>query len=133
MDVLHLLHLVFICTWLGVVMAEGVIELNGATVAVAKLHFWIDLLLELPLLMAVLITGGMLLDGHWPPSPLLTFKIGSGLIAVFANILSVAIVVVRYSKRGDAIALDRYSRWVKISALGVPFGLIAAYMGFRNF
>ena len=51
--------------WLGVVAAETVVEFSAHDAPsrriVAKMHAWIDLLFEAPLVAIVLVTGSVLL------------------------------------------------------------------------
>jgi len=64
-DILAMLHLVMLSLWGGVVATEAVIEvypfrqreLHTATI---RFHYWIDLLVELPLVLAVIATGSAL-------------------------------------------------------------------------
>ena len=72
---LSLVHLVFLSLWGGVVATEAVIEIlprlrrehHGTTVL---FHFWIDLLVEAPLLFGVVVTGVLTLakSGRLAPS-----------------------------------------------------------------
>jgi ABC-type molybdate transport system permease subunit len=65
-DVLAMAHLIVLSMWGGVVATEAVIEifpfrrreLHAATI---RFHYWIDLLVELPLVLAVIATGIVLL------------------------------------------------------------------------
>jgi hypothetical protein len=72
-DALHLCHLIVLCLWGGVVLAESVMELaaadEGGRASAARVHFWIDVVVELPLIAGVLVTGALLASRSWPPSP----------------------------------------------------------------
>lgn len=92
-----------------------------------------DLLLELPLIVGVLITGGLLLASRWPPSALLWTKILLGLMAIGVNLFCVAMVIFRMRRLDDANALRRYSYRIRLSGAAVPFGLAAATLGLVYF
>jgi hypothetical protein len=131
---LHLLHLIVLCLWLGVVLSEGVLELSARDDAgrlhVARAHYRIDLWLELPLLGLVLASGALLVLSLWPLSALHWVKIAAGLVAVGVNLYCAAIVIRRFRRLDDAAALAADSRRIRWSALGVPFGVLAAAIGF---
>lgn len=134
MDAIRLLHVGVLCAWAGVVLVEGIIELgdrdDGATAT--RLHHRIDLLVEGPLLVAVLVTGALL----WrraPPSPILHVKIGCGLVAVVANLVCLGFVLLRWRDRDDAVARRRWGRLVRGSIAALPFALAAAWLGLRYF
>lgn len=133
----HLAHLVVLVTWGLVVIIEAVLELRARTDLqrrqIARLHYWIDLLVEIPLLLAVLATGVILVFGAWPPRPLLTLKIGFALVAVGVNGYCAVHVVLRQRRAADARALAHHSRRVLLSGLGAPPALAAAYLGVAYF
>jgi hypothetical protein len=136
-DPLHLAHLAALCLWGGCVLAEGVVELVPKNDAerehAARVHFWIDVLIELPLIAAVLTTGAVLMSRSWPPSPLLAVKVIAGLVALGLNIFCAVMVVLRYVRRIDPVAVGRYAARVRWSGVGVPFALVAAYIGLAYF
>jgi hypothetical protein len=105
MDPWHTAHLLSLGLWGGLVAAEGVVELTPRTDDelrfAATLHYWMDVLLELPLLAAVLVTGAVLTAAAWPLSPLHGVKIAAGLTAVGANLWCVAHVIARRRGLGD--------------------------------
>src|SRR5689334_18305934 len=101
LDAWRLLHLGFLFAWAGAVAVELVIEITGADeeasrAQAARLHFWIDVLVEVPLIAAVLVTGGVLLARVWPPLPLHLVKIGAALAAIVLNLYCFVAVVLRY-------------------------------------
>ena len=98
-----------------------------------RLHFWIDLLVELPLIAAVLATGAVLAIRSWPPSSLLATKIAMGLAAVSVNLYCATMVVLRYKRRHDRSARRRYDAHVRWSGLGIPFAGVAAYIGLVHY
>jgi len=134
---LRLLHFGLLCAWSGVLLVEFVIESLGddddALASAARAHFWIDVLIEIPLVLAVLTTGAMLLAQDWPPSHVLVVKVVSALVAIGLNLYCCGVVIVRYRRRGDPAAVRGLRRRVRLSALGIPFGALAAYLGFAYF
>jgi len=139
-DVLAMLHLIMLSMWGGVVATEAVIEilpfrqreLHAATI---RFHYWIDLLVELPLVLAVIATG----VGLWiltdPVTPLHLVKIGLGGAAVAVNLFCI-VVVVKRGRRLESDADDgtlwRASRTVLACfAAGLLCAAGAAILGFR--
>jgi hypothetical protein len=138
MEPLHVLHLVLVSLWGGVVLAETVLELCGggdeaARRTVARVHYWNDLLVEIPLLVAVLATGAVLAARAWPLTWLHWVKIGAALVAVATNLYASAMVVARHRAGGDAAAIRRYTTRIRLSGVGVPFAVVAAYIGVSYF
>ncbi len=138
MERVHLLHLVFIAVWRGVIAVEVVFEVllrgsDGARRIAAQLHFWTDLLVEGPLLLGIVVTGGLLLARAWPPSTLHVIKLVGALTALAANTWCITQVTIRLRHVTNSEKLVRYQRRVFLSGLAIPFGLIAAYIGFVYF
>lgn len=139
-NVLAMVHLVVLSLWGGVVATEAVIEfypfrrreLHAATI---RFHYWIDLLVELPLVLAVIATGAGLWYLTDPVTPLHLVKIGLGGAAVAVNLFCIVVVV----KRGRRLAasaeeegLWRASRTVLACfAAGLLCAAGAAILGFR--
>lgn len=130
------LHIAAVAFWVGVVGAEFVIERSRADskphgFAVAHNHFWIDTLLEIPVVLVVLTTGAILLQGV-PMTPLLAVKVAAGLFAALANIACVVPVTLRH-KAATAQRLARviaHSRTIDlISAFAVPASAVALLLG----
>ena len=139
-NLLAMIHLMMLSLWGGVVATEVVIEvypfrkreLHAATI---RFHYWIDLLVELPLVLAVIATG----VGLWvltdPVTTLHLVKIGFGAAAVAVNLFCIVVVV----KRGRRLAasaeeegLWRASRTVLACfAAGLLCAAGAAILGFR--
>lgn len=137
MELVHSLHLLLLAGWAGLVLAEAVVELAArdepARRAAARFHFWIDVLVEIPLLAGVVVTGALLLARVSPPSPLHLLHVAAGLAAVAANSCCVVLVIRRYRRLGRSSDADLLvqARRVRLSAIvGVPFALVAAYVGF---
>lgn len=137
MPFLKTLHLIFICVWLGFVLIETVIEFMGKEDPhhriAALLHYRIDLFLEIPTVTAVLATGVLLSLRSWPLSSLLIFKIALGLVAIAINYYCAALVVRRHRRSKDPASLDSFTRRIRRTWLGIPFGLGALYLGLAYF
>jgi hypothetical protein len=138
MEPLHFAHLAVLAAWGGLVLAEIVIELSSRTTDdkrhAARLHYRLDVILELPMLAAVLGTGLALAIRAWPLTPLHIAKIGAGLAAIAANLYCVVQVVLRRQRVNDEVRLAAHTRRVFASAIvGVPFGLLAGCLGFLFF
>lgn len=131
-----MLHVAAIAFWIGVVGAEFVIERSRAAskphgYAVAHNHFWIDMLLEVPAVLLVLLTGALLLKDT-PMTPLLAVKVGAGLVAAAANLACVIPVTRRRrAARDEALhSVIRHSRSIdRLSALGLPAAALALLLG----
>ena len=139
-NLLAMVHLIFLSMWGGVVATEAVIEvypfrrpeLHAATV---RFHFWIDLLVELPLVLAVVATGITLLFLTDPLTPLLFLKVGFGGSAVAINLFCIAVVIRRgrhLECGADDGSLWRSSRVVLACFVtGLLCATGAAILGFR--
>jgi hypothetical protein len=137
MEPWHMAHLIALGLWGGLVAAEGVVELAPRSDVerrfAATLHYWMDLLIEIPVLAAVVLTGTVLVVHVWPLSPLLCLKVVAGLVAVGANAWCV-VHVVRRKKRDEPDALRREGRLVRLTAtVGLPFAAVALYLGLGFF
>jgi hypothetical protein len=133
MDTTRLLHLAVLFLWGGVVLAELVVELAASHEEAARIHYFIDLFVEVPLIAGVLTTGGFLVARAWPLHALLWWKVGAALTAITLNLYCVVEVVLRYRRRADPAALARHRRGVFFSTAGIPFAAVAAYLGLRYF
>lgn len=137
MESWHLAHVAALGLWGGLVLAEGVVELASRTEDelrhAATLHYWMDVLVEVPLLAAVLVTGAVLCARAWPLSAIHWVKIGAALVAVAVNLWCVAHVIERRRRIDDAASLRRHGRRVRIAAIGVPFAAVALYLGLVHF
>jgi hypothetical protein len=132
-DALPLTHLVSVATWGGLVLAETVLEASAKTEDerrhVARTHFWIDMVIELPLLALVVATGAMLAARAWPLSTMHVIKIACGTIAVAANLACVVAVVARHRRRDEPAQVRRWRTRVLLSGTAAPFGVAAAALG----
>jgi hypothetical protein len=139
-NVLAMVHLVMLSLWGGVVATEAVIEvypfrkreLHAATI---RFHYWIDLLVELPLVLAVIATGAGLFFLTDPVTPLHWAKIGLGGATVAVNLFCIVVVVKRGRRLegdGDDRTLWSASRTVLACfVLGLLCAAGAAVLGFR--
>jgi len=138
-NLVSMIHLVVLCLWGGVVATESVLELYPYRRKVLhensiRYHFWIDLLVELPLILAVIATGMTLVYLAWPLSAAHFIKLGCVSIAVSANLICVYLVV-RRKLRLDAGAAEAElwaatRRIVMCAVVGMPFAAVAASLGF---
>ena len=138
--ILPLLHLMVLSLWGGVVATEAVVEVlpfrrPELHPSAIRFHFWIDLLVELPLVLAVLATGAALALTVEPLTATHLVKIGFGAAAVAVNLFCI-VVVVRRGRRlergGDPAPLWRASRIVLACfAAGLACAAVAATLGFR--
>jgi putative copper export protein len=125
-------HLIAVSFWLGLVAAEVVAErcAKGAAArrTVANVHRWIDNFFEIPIVIVVLVSGGLLLAQVWPGTPLLWAKIGAALIAIVANVICIPLVQARANANDDGRA-RALTRQIGITGLAIPFLLIAFAIG----
>lgn len=132
----HVAHLFALGVWLGLVLAEGVVEWTGRAgdreaAAAARAHLWIDRLFELPVLLAVLATGAALVL-RTPMTPLLAVKIALGLAAIGVNLWCALVVLRRARLPAETPEAARQSRIVEMTfKLGTPPALAALYLGLR--
>src|SRR5262245_39156475 len=122
-----MLHLFFLAMWAGVVLAEIAIETIGvrrpeARRFVADAHYAIDLFIEVPLLIGVVVTGAWLMrNAVWDTAS--AFKFACGGAAIVANLICVALVVARY--RGATTTRGIFGTAI----FGIPPALVALYLG----
>ena len=133
----HIAHIIVVSLWAGLVAGEGVMELTARKsgelgVPVARFHYYLDIFLETPLMMLVVLTGMVLLL-RTQPNVALWVKVAAGLGAVASNAACVVFVIRRNTiALADANpgSLVRLSDWVRRTAFtGVPLGLLALYLG----
>ena len=134
-----LTHLILLGLWGGVVATEAVLELyprrrmemHPYTI---RAHYWIDLLVELPILLGVALSGMVLLGLSWPPTPWHLIKICCGGLAVGANLVCIVLVLRRHKMLAhgdDDKALWSATRRISLTAvMGIPLALAAAILGF---
>jgi ABC-type spermidine/putrescine transport system permease subunit II len=136
---LPMIHLTVLSLWGGVVATEAVIEVypfrhREAHAATIRLHYWIDLLVEAPLVLAVVVTGVSLLVLADPVTPRHLVKVGFAGAAVAVNVFCIAVVVWRGRGLDRGVAdgqLWRASRMVLACfAVGLACAGVAAALGF---
>jgi hypothetical protein len=136
---LPMIHLVVLALWGGVVATEAVIELypfrhREQHAATIRLHYWIDLLVEAPLVLAVAVTGLVLLLSLDRVTPTHLVKVGFGAAAIAVNAFCIAVVVRRgrqLERSADDDLLWRASRTVLACfAIGLACAAVAAVLGF---
>jgi hypothetical protein len=139
-DLVAMLHLIMLSLWGGVVATEAVIEVypfrqNSFHAATIRFHYWIDLLVELPLVIAVISTGTLLFFLVDPLTPIHWVKICFGGAAVAVNLFCIIVVVRRGKKlerHDEDASLWRSSKVVLACfATGLLCAAVAAYFGFR--
>jgi len=126
-----LVHLVLLGLWGGVVAAEMVVEDLGRRnqelqAPAARFHYWIDLLVELPLLIGVTGSGLVLAALRWPLSGLHWIKIVLACVAIGANLICVAVVLRRHKQQEHALTRKLFV----LVGVGLPAALVAATLGF---
>ena len=124
-SVLLPLHLAFVGIWLGCVITEAIFERallgKGRTqeLILVALHKRVDLVVEIPAFIAVLVTGAAMLSSV-NPSPLLTTKIAFGLLAIATNIYCVWLVF----RRAQAALSDQQAEFTRLDHLQHKFGAV---------
>jgi uncharacterized membrane protein len=134
-------HLLFVGIWLGCILTEALFEraLLGKgrvqKVILAVLHKRVDMFIELPALLMVLLTGCLLLK-HGHGGSLLHYKIGFGLLAIAANLVCVWLVMRRANAAmaQDWEQFDRLDRIQHMVGAVVLLGMLLALgIGFYLF
>jgi hypothetical protein len=138
-NLVSIVHLALLCLWGGVVATESVIELypyrrSESHEHSIRFHFWIDLLVELPLIAGVLISGTALVVLAWPLTWTHALKIACAAVAVSANLYCIILVI----RRGKALAAQAPDpelraatrRIIMCAVVGLPFAAVAAGLGF---
>ena len=136
-DRLYLVHICAVCFWFGLIGAEAVIERSRTEsrdhgFSVARNHFWIDLLLELPVAVTVLASGMLLLGSLPSVATILVVKIAAGVFAVGINLYCARPVVMRKmaADNNDLVAVIRYSQQIdQVAVWGIPAGIVALVIG----
>mgnify|MGYP003592089876 CR=1 FL=1 len=134
------LHAVLAGAWIGVVLVEALVERallgqgRDKDLLLARLHWRIDKLVELPLLVAVAVSGAKLLRGM-PLDGLLRAKLACAALAIFANLYCIWLVRLRL-KMAEAGAWELFAmidrRQHQVGAV-VLLGLLAATgLGLRH-
>ncbi len=120
-----LLHIVFIGVWLGCVVTEALFERallgQGRTqeLILVGLHKRVDIFIEIPAFLVVLVTGG-LMWANAAPSPALHAKIAFGLLAILANVVCVRLVF----RRAKAATAGDWEQFALLDHLQHKFGAV---------
>ena len=137
MEPFHLAHLIVLGMWLGVVITEVLFEFTASDAeslrAAARFHYNVDLFGELPILIAVLVTGTILAVRAWPLTPLHVIKIAASLIAVGSSLVCTLWVFQR-RRIEDVNALLGFRRRIwTLAAVAAVFATPALYLGLVYF
>jgi len=123
--------------WLGVVITEVLFEFAGSDAeslrAAARFHYNVDKFGELPILVAVLVTGTILAVRAWPLTPLHIIKIASSLIAVGSALICVLWVFRRRQIEDVEVLLGYRRRIWTLAAVAAVFATPALYLGLVYF
>ena len=126
-------HLMLAGFWLGLLAAETVLELCGGDAAsrrtVALVHRWIDAFFEIPVAIAVLATGLILLARLWPAPPLVLVHAAAGTIPAAVNIVCAVWVYARWKQSTDDARVVDLTRKVKLTGLAIPLVILALVIG----
>jgi hypothetical protein len=136
MPLLHVVHVLGVGFWLGVLGVETVLERSRTSsratgYAVARYHYLIDVFLEIPVFVVVLGTGLAMVD-PMRLSGWYLVKVVCGLVAVGANAVCVIPVVLRRraAERDRLTDVRHYSRMIDWTAVvGLPAALVALGLG----
>lgn len=127
-SVLLPLHLAFVGIWLGCVITEALFERallgkgRAQELILVVLHKRVDIIVEIPAFVAVLVTGATLLSSA-NPSPLLSTKIAFGLLAISTNIYCVWLVFLR----AQAAQSGQQPEFARLDHLQHKFGAIVLF------
>ena len=137
MEPLHVAHLIVLAMWLGVVITEALFEFAASDAqslrAAARFHYNVDKFGELPILVAVLVTGAILTVRAWPLTPLHVVKIAVSLIAVGAALVCVLWVFRRRQIQDVNVLLGFRRRIWTLAAVAAVFATPALYLGLAYF
>ncbi len=151
MTLLRALHLLGLIAWFGTAAADVVLELalqrtktRDGRRALVRLHRSVDLAVEGPAAILVVVTGVLLLSetgrlhGAWPGW--LVAKVACGGAAAVTNLVCAAFVVLR-ARAFDAAsgedpwlspAVKRWNAAVFATGLGIPFAVAAFWIAFAH-
>jgi hypothetical protein len=137
MEPFHVAHLVALGMWLGVVITEVLFEFAGSDAeslrAAARFHYNVDKFGELPILLAVLVTGTILTVRAWPLTPLHVIKIAASLVAVGAAMICTLWVFQRRRIEDAHVLLGFRRRIWTLAAVAAVFAVPALYLGLVYF
>ena len=134
-----LIHLCSVGAWLGVVTTEVLLEVyphkdRSLYRSTIHFHYWIDLLIELPLVLLLLGSGIVLVFLSASLDLLHVLKITSGLVPVLACLAGIYVVLRRSAALKAGKSEDDLwdgSRHIVIAVLvGAPFFTVSLGLGF---
>jgi hypothetical protein len=139
LDLVTMVHLIVLSMWGGVVATEAVIEVypfrtHDLAEATSRFHYWIDLLVELPLVVAVAATGitAAFLTERLTGTHLVKIAFAGAAIAV--NLFCIAVVLRRERRRlaGAPAGQQRRASRIVLAcfAVGLAAAAVAATLGF---
>lgn len=120
-----LVHLICVGIWLGCILTEALFEraLLGQGRQQEKilvgLHQRVDLFVEIPAFVLVLVTGALMLSDT-ATSKLLDIKVGLGLLAILANLYCVGLVF----RRTKAVRTGHWSEFERLDHLQHKWGAV---------
>jgi hypothetical protein len=137
MEPLHLAHLIALGVWLGVVITEVLFEFAASDPeslrAAARFHYNVDKYGELPILVAVLVTGTMLTVRAWPLTSLHVLKVATSLASVGSALVCVGWVFQRRRIEDVDVLLGFRRRIWTLAAVAAVFATPALYLGLVYF
>jgi hypothetical protein len=137
MEPFHVAHLVVLAMWLGVVITEVLFEFAGSDAdslrAAARFHYNVDNFGEVPILLAVLVTGTILAVRAWPLTPLHIVKIAASLVSVGAALICTLWVFERRGIEDVNVLLGFRRRIWTLAAVAAAFATPALYLGLVYF
>jgi len=137
MEPIHVVHLILLGMWLGVVITEVLFEFAGSDAdslrAAARFHYPVDKYGELPILVAILVTGAILTARSWPLTTLHVVKIAASLIAVGAALVCTRWVFQRRRIQDVNLLLSYRRRIWTLAAVASVFATVALYLGLVYF
>jgi hypothetical protein len=123
--------------WLGVVITEVLFEFTASDAeslrAAARFHYNVDKYGELPILIAVLVTGTILTVRAWPLTPLHVIKIAASLVAVGAALICVLWVFQRRQIEDVEVLLGFRRRIWTLATIAAVFATPALHIGLVYF
>lgn len=118
-------HLLSVGLWLGCVLTEAIFERallgqgRDKELTLSRLHQRVDVFVEIPAFMVVLITGGAMLSSVGT-SALLQAKIGFALMAILVNVYCVYLVF----RRARCAARHQWAQFESIDRKQHQFGAV---------
>ena len=136
-DVSRLMHLVFLSIWGGIVITEAVLELvplrrRELLKSTVEFHYFIDIYLELPVILLVICTGAVNLF-LVKITALILLKAAAACVAIGANLFCITEVIKRRSElmagAGEQAIASRHRKVILSAVVGGPFAAAAIALG----